>query len=145
MPSFEILDYTFRKKIAVLKQIKILLVEHNDELRILVAMYLNEKPGFSVVEKVSNAFDALRMLEKYDIDLIVTCILMPIMDGFMLLERIQKMNLNPRPIVIVLSSLANQKFKDRAYKLGASSYLVKPINPELICTCIRESFNKVCH
>jgi two-component system response regulator (stage 0 sporulation protein A) len=124
-----------------MEQLNILLVEHNDDLRRWMTAYLNEQPDFTVNGEASNGLEALPLLETNAIDLIVTCILMPVMDGLAMLERIQEMHLEPKPKVIVLSSLARQALMDRACALGAGFYLVKPVDPELLCRCIRKCFS----
>lgn len=123
-----------------MKQLNILLVEHSGDLRRWMAAYLNDQPDFSVAGEASNGSDALRLLEIKEIDLIITEILMPVMDGLAMLERLRGMRLKPMPKVIVLSALARQAVRDRAYELGAGFYLVKPMKAELLCACIRKCF-----
>jgi CheY-like chemotaxis protein len=58
-------------------------------------------------------------------DCIVLDLLMPGMDGFSFLQELKKMEKIGNPIVIVLSSEAQETEKERAHALGANAYLVK--------------------
>jgi CheY-like chemotaxis protein len=50
---------------------------------------------------------------------------MPVMDGFMLIENLRKNEELSGIPVIVISSIANEQEKERAFSLGASKYIVK--------------------
>ena len=85
--------------------------------------------------KVITACDGMEALEKMPneaIDVIITDLNMPDMDGY---EFIRNLRETPEYLsipVIVLSSLTNQAEKDRAMHLGAFSYLEKPFTVECI-------------
>jgi CheY-like chemotaxis protein len=52
-------------------------------------------------------------------------IIMPEMDGFEMLEKINKDNLSPNSVKIILSNKSQQSDIDRGNSLGASGYIVK--------------------
>lgn len=58
-------------------------------------------------------------------DIILMDIIMPEMDGFEMLEKINKENLSPNSIKIILSNKSEQHDIDRGIELGASGYIVK--------------------
>jgi len=124
--------------------LRILLVERDDDLRRALLTYLNDQPDFTVVGVARNGADALTLLEKRGVDLIVTGLLMPIMDGLMMLERMKSLGFPSRLKVVVLSSLATKALRERAYDLGAACYLVKPVKPAQLCACIRKCFATAC-
>lgn len=72
--------------------------------------------GLQVIEKLK---DGLKP------DIILMDIIMPEMDGFEMLEKINKDNLSPNSIKIVLSNKSQQSDIDRGNALGASGYIVK--------------------
>lgn len=103
----------------------ILIVE--DEKAIAKALELKlSRTGFDV--KV--AHDGLQAVARYKegpLDLILLDLIIPELDGFGVLEELQKLN-NKTPI-IVLSNLSQGEDKERTTKLGAQGYYVKADTP----------------
>ena len=101
-----------------------------DDDRIIVQglrkMILDLNDGFTVIGSAYNGEDALEKLLSSDVDLLITDIKMPIMDG---LELIQKIKLHkPEIRIIVLSVFDEYHFIRSSLKGGATDYLLKPIN-----------------
>jgi len=83
-----------------------------------------EAHGYHVVVAV-DGFEALDRLKTEKVDLVISDIEMPRMDGFGLLERIkQKKEFQDIPIILV-SSLENREHQERGLELGAEAYIVK--------------------
>jgi two-component system OmpR family response regulator len=102
----------------------ILIVEDDKELSELFSTILI-KNGY----KTSNAKDgieALDVLDKEYIDLIITDIMMPNMNGFELIKSIRNAQIN----LPVLMITAKESFQDkqRGFLLGIDDYMVKPVN-----------------
>jgi CheY-like chemotaxis protein len=72
--------------------------------------------GLQVIEKLE---------DKLEPDIILMDIIMPEMDGFEMLEKINKENLSPNSIKIILSNKSEQSDIDKGNNLGASGYIVK--------------------
>lgn len=85
-------------------------------------------PDFCIAYEAQNGAEALEILSKNKVDIVVTDIKMPIMDGLDLLERIKKENLCG--CVILLSEYAEFSFAQKGLELGAFDYIVKPIELE---------------
>ena len=74
------------------------------------------KGGLQVIEKLKDGLNP---------DIILMDIIMPEMDGFEMLEKINKDNLSPNSTKIILSNKSQQSDIDRGNMLGASGYIVK--------------------
>ncbi len=72
--------------------------------------------GLQVIEKLKDGLNP---------DIILMDIIMPEMDGFEMLEKINKDNLSPNSTKIILSNKSQQSDIDRGNDLGASGYIVK--------------------
>ena len=72
--------------------------------------------GLQVIEKLKDGLNP---------DIILMDIIMPEMDGFEMLEKINKDNLSPNSTKIILSNKSQQSDIDRGNMLGASGYIVK--------------------
>jgi len=113
----------------------------DDERHIVRLIQVNlERAGYNVV----TAFDgteALRKVEAEHPDLIVLDVMMPKMDGFEVLKRLQA-NPETRDIpVIMLTAKAQDADVFRGWSSGVSSYLTKPFNPLELLTFIRRIFS----
>ncbi|MEH6908259.1 DNA-binding response regulator [Bacillus sp. AFS006103] len=103
---------------------KILVVEDNKNLLVLMRSRL-EQSGYGVL-LAENGQQALRVLESFQVDLIISDIMMPHMDGFELIESLREANLN-MPILIVTAKEGFED-KERGFRLGTDDYMVKPID-----------------
>ncbi len=105
---------------------KILILEDNKLLNKTVSMFL-DKSGFETIS-CFNANDAYDALYEDTIDLILSDIMMPEVDGFEFLEAIRADN-SEIPILF-MSAKDDFKSKQKGYSLGIDDYLVKPVNLE---------------
>jgi len=103
---------------------KILLVEDELTLRETIEEILDLNNY--EVETASNGENALKILENWQPDVIVSDVMMPIMSGFELIQRIKLIdNLKNIP-VIFLSALVAKNEKKKGIDLGARAFLTKP-------------------
>ena len=104
----------------------VLVVEDNKTVRSIVRDLLVHI-GAEVIA-VENGKQALEhILEKAPIDLIITDVRMPEMDGIQLLKELQKIERLERCPVIVLTGSDDKETKEQCLALGASDYTIKPI------------------
>ncbi len=107
----------------------ILIVEDNRMLLELIKLKLENK-GYHV-KKAEDGLEALNIIKKNKIDLIISDIMMPNISGLSLLSVLNGF-LDKIP-VIVISSNDQKNTIASAIKLGAYDYIVKPINFEKLC------------
>ncbi|TVY11283.1 response regulator [Paenibacillus cremeus] len=84
--------------------------------------------GWTVAGSASNGREALELMEQQEIDVVITDIKMPEMDGLQMMECIH--NRGYRCEMIVLSSYADFEFARKAVKYRAMNYLLKPVDPD---------------
>lgn len=103
---------------------QILVVEDNEALRELFCTVL-DKNGFKVYP-AANGIEAWDILEVEYIDLIITDIMMPKMDGYEFIKSIRK-NDSTIPVLIIT---AKGRYEDmeNGFKIGTDDYMVKPVN-----------------
>lgn len=103
---------------------KILIAEDDVELRQLFAHVLL-KNGYTAVG-VSNGREALDAMEQSYYDLIISDVMMPVMDGFELVQQLRSSG-NATPILMVT---AKDAFEDMrlGFLSGTDDYMVKPVN-----------------
>ncbi|MBR2054994.1 MAG: response regulator transcription factor [Clostridia bacterium] len=103
---------------------KILIAEDDNELRQLFQRVLTIN-GYAAAG-VANGQEALEYLEKEYVDLVISDIMMPQMDGYALARSIREIN----PSMPILMITAKGDFNDvsQGFSSGADDYMVKPIN-----------------
>ena len=117
---------------------RILIVDDHGTLRKSMADFLRRQEGVEEVREAANGVEALKCLHEGRFDILVTDIVMPMMDGYMLMEEVRRQQITPQPRIIVTSALGRDDFITRAVELGAQFYMVKPFEPEHLLNHIRE-------
>lgn len=106
-------------------QKKVLIVEDERPLSHALELKLQHE-GFSTV-LAQNGEECLKALDEQAFDVVLLDLVMPVLNGFQVLEQLQqKAN---RPAVFVLSNLSQSEDEDRVLKLGAKKYFIKSDTP----------------
>ncbi|MDF2594924.1 MAG: two component transcriptional regulator, AraC family [Clostridia bacterium] len=94
-----------------------------------------EALGFQLIGNAANGKGILSILENHHVDVVLTDIKMPIMDG---IELIKELNTKPKPpLTVVLSAYNDFPLVRNAFKLGASDYILKSdITEKLLTECL---------
>ncbi|UKS24238.1 response regulator transcription factor [Paenibacillus sp. HWE-109] len=109
-------------------QTTILLVDDEKEIIDMLAIYLKNE-GYQLL-RASDGMEALQVLQKEEVDLIVLDIMMPKMDGIEACFKIREQKNMP---IIMLSAKSQDMDKIWGLSSGADDYMSKPFNPlELI-------------
>jgi len=120
---------------------RILVVDDDKTTRKMLYLILKSK-GYDVVT-AENGMDGLQKLGLEQINLILTDMNMPYMDG---IEFTKQVRANPDfsdiPIVM-LTTEADEEEKQRAYKAGVDDYLVKPATAEQIVDSMKKIMKKI--
>jgi len=107
---------------------QVLVVDDEEEIRDAIEIYLKNES--ITVFKASNGLEALDVLEREDIQLILMDIMMPKMDGMTATFQIRQKKNIP---IIMLSAKSEDTDKILGLNIGADDYVTKPFNPlELI-------------
>lgn len=114
------------------------LVIVDDEQKILdglADLFPWENIGFEVLGRFTSATAALEFIEKNPVDVVMTDIKMPGMDGLSFAEKIKS---DPDRMVVILSSYSDYEFMRRALKVEVEDYLLKPINYGELSECFEK-------
>ena len=121
--------------------IKALVVEDFETMRNIVNKTLNSL-NIKIVE-ASNGIEALKILDNEPVDIVLTDLVMPEMDGFELCEEIRRRpNIRHLP-VIVISTHRDAKYVVQALRCGADDYLTKPFTSALAGRIIERVMSNV--
>lgn len=112
------------------EKISFLIAEDEPDLReVMVNVF--EAQGCQV-HSAADGFEALEVLKKTRIDVIISDVRMPRCDGVQLLDSIQKLELKDKPLIFLVTGYADIS-ESEAIKKGASRLLHKPFNiPDIL-------------
>jgi two-component system chemotaxis response regulator CheY len=113
----------------------ILTVDDSRTMRDMLALALSGI-GYRVVQ-ATDGIEGIEVLQNETVDIIITDINMPRLDGFGFIEHIRQDPQHRATPILVLTTENAPEFKDRARKAGATGWIVKPFNPEKLADTIR--------
>ena len=119
-----------------MKVFTILIVDDSTSMRSLLVSTLETLGQINIVQ-APNGFEALRMLPREQIDLVLTDINMPDINGLELLSFIRNNPIYKEVPVVVLSNECSRKDIEKGLTLGANEYLVKPFKSEQLLDIVK--------
>src|SRR4051812_2364089 len=93
-----------------------------------------------VIHECENGLEALDWIKHYDVDLVLTDVRMPIMDGLSFVKELD--SLKEKPDVIVISVHDEFQFVQQALRSGVFDYLLKPIEDDDLKICLEKWLDK---
>ncbi|AFH60076.1 response regulator [Paenibacillus caseinilyticus] len=110
----------------------ILVVDDEDKIRDVVVSYL-QKEGFRTLEAGAGR-EALGILQREQVDLIVLDLMLPDMDGEQVCQAVRAVNSVP---ILMLTAKVSENSRIRGLSLGADDYVVKPFDPREVVARVR--------
>ena len=123
------------------EKITVLIADDNQDFSTTLATYLKNQEDMVFVGRAKDGNEALDMISSLTPDIVLLDVIMPHLDGIGVLEQMNMIKLNKKPICIMLSAVGQDKVTRRAIELGAEYYVVKPFDIDLLITRIRELKN----
>lgn len=115
---------------------KILVVD--DEPAILQMLKMNlEIEGYETI-LAGDGETAIKRIEFEQPDIVLLDIMMPALDGWQVLQRLQEMSLGKPPKVLVVTAKAGERDISKAFELGAVDYVAKPFDVEDLLERVRK-------
>lgn len=111
-----------------MKRLRIFIADDESIIRVDLREMLSEM-GHEVVGEATTGKEAVRKIKELNPDLVFLDIKMPVMDGLEALSKINEQKLYP---VIILTAFSEKDLIEKAVKLGAKAYIVKPFRPAVL-------------
>lgn len=107
---------------------RVLVADDSETMRMFILFHLIKTlPGVQIIEAV-NGLDAIEKLKNRDVDLILTDMNMPELDGAGIIRAVRNV-FNRKTPIIIITTKGEQKDRERGMELGADAYITKPLNP----------------
>ncbi|MBI4466988.1 MAG: response regulator transcription factor [Acidobacteria bacterium] len=118
--------------------IKVAVADDHPIYRLGLCKLLEPEPDLTLVGEASNGMEAVLLAEKYDPDILLLDLKMPVMDGIEVLSELAKRKLRTR--VILMMANADRDKAVRGVRLGARGILFKDTDPSLLAKSVRKVF-----
>ncbi len=123
------------------EKVTVLIADDNQEFAKTLATYLEKQDDMEVIGMAKDGLEAVDIISNTTPDVVILDVIMPHLDGIGVLEKVNLMNIDKKPICIMLSAVGQDKITQKAISLGAEYYIVKPVDIELLIKRIRELKN----
>ncbi len=127
------------KEEIIVNKINVAIVDDNERMLTLLENILNEDSDISVIGKGGDGLQALDLIHKKEPDIVLLDLIMPKLDGLEVMQKINsEVNLKKKPEFIVISAIGQENITEDAFALGASYYIMKPFDNEVILNKIKQ-------
>jgi len=117
-------------------ELRVITVDDEEPARRLLREYLEGTPGVSIVAECGNGFEAVKAVAEHEPDLILLDIQMPKLDGFEVVELLER----DLPIIFIT---AHDEHALRAFDVHAVDYLLKPYSAERLAEAIERARDRI--
>ena len=144
IPSFNVEKYLRQtleslRNEEILEDVEVLIVDDEIMIRRGLSKIIHwEEIGFEMAGAVGNAMEALELIKKTPVDVLLTDISMPEMTGLELIHQARK--ILPGLKAVVISGYSEFDYAREAIELKVENYILKPLDPKKIT----ETFQKIC-
>lgn len=120
------------------RQIRALVVDDSQAMRRSIMFALQRLGGVVCIEAQDGAEGLKKLATQGRFDLVVTDINMPLMDGLKLISHIRTATDHRTVPIVVITTESASADRARAMMLGASAYLVKPVQAKLVVDTVKD-------
>lgn len=121
---------------SAVSNIRILTIDDSKTMRDMLMLTLADA-GFDVIQAVDGK-DGIDMLERENVDVVITDINMPRMDGYEVVRQLRARPEHKTTPILVLTTESEAEKKNIAREAGATGWLVKPFDPERLIATVRK-------
>ncbi len=120
------------------EKLSILIADDNQEFSHTLSSYINSQEDMEVIAVAKDGNEAVDMISNTMPDVALLDVIMPHLDGLGVLEKLNNVKIDKKPICIMLSAVGQDKITQKAIIAGADYYIVKPFDIEVLIKRIRE-------
>ncbi|BBF41948.1 stage 0 sporulation two-component response regulator [Lachnospiraceae bacterium KM106-2] len=120
-------------------KINVAIVDDNERMVSLLSDIMKEDTDIDVVGTAANGVDALSIIKDKKPDVVLLDLIMPKLDGLGVMEKVRNSNeYKKAPTFIVITAIGQEGVTENAFELGASYYIMKPFDNNMILTRIKQ-------
>lgn len=120
------------------QDISIIIADGDCELVAKQLLANTSRVDIKIVDKVTDGESAIESIRKYQPDVVLLDICLPVMDGLGVMETIRDSGDCPETLFVVITSVGSQRLIRCAFDLGASFYVLKPYNSDQLVARLKQ-------
>ncbi len=121
-----------------MSKLNVAIVDDNERIRRLLDEIVSKDEDLQVVGTAKDGEEAYNMIKDKEPDIVLLDIVMPKMDGFGVMDRIHNdSSIQKIPSFIMVSAIGNESITEAAFSRGASYYIMKPFDNQMIIDRIK--------
>jgi two-component system response regulator (stage 0 sporulation protein A) len=130
-------EKSIRGGVKPVQRFKVAIADDNQEFTSLLSEFVSAQKDMEVVGVAYNGEEVISLVEEAEPDVLVLDIIMPVMDGIAVLEKLQESSVKS-PKVIMLTAFGQESITRRAAALGVSYFILKPFDMSVLGERIRQ-------
>lgn len=121
-------------------QISVAIADDNERILQSLEDILNTEEDFELVGKARNGEEIYNIIKDKDPDVVLLDIIMPKLDGLSVIDKLRRdSTLKKMPAVLMLSAIGNEAIVEDAFSAGASYYIMKPFDKDMVVNRVRSA------
>ena len=121
-----------------------ILIVEDEPIQAMKLQFVLEQAGYTV-HAADNGMSALSFLEQNAVDLVISDVMMPEMDGYTLCRKIRQSATMPKCLVALLTSQADPADVLSGLSVGADNYIMKPWDPKDLIVRVKQILASAAH
>ncbi len=121
-----------------------ILIVEDEPVQAMKLQFVLEQAGYTV-HATDNGMSALSFLEQNAVDLVISDVMMPGMDGYTLCRRIHQTGQSKKCMVVLLTSQADPSDVLSGLSVGADNYIMKPWDPKDLIVRVKQILASASH
>lgn len=123
--------------------LNVAIADHNDQIRAALASQMQSDNELHLVGTAKDGFEAYNLIKQKEPDVMVIDLVMPRFDGLSVLDRAKSdASITKVPKFLVLTSINNERIINDAFNLGASYFMLKPCDSQMVIKRIKQIGSK---
>lgn len=120
------------------QKINLLIADDNREFSDILFEYYNDCKDINVVGVASDGLEAYSMIINKKPDVVILDVIMPLLDGIGVVEKLNSSVLEKKPKIIMISGLGQEYVFSKAMSLGCEYFMIKPFDLSVMENRIKE-------
>lgn len=129
-----------------MREINVAIADDNERILDLLGEIISNDQELRLVGKANNGEDMYQLIKEKQPDVVLLDLIMPKIDGLSVMEMVSNdKGLKKRPDFIVVTAVGQERITEDAFKKGASYYIMKPFNNEVVLNRIKHANQVIRH
>ena len=129
-----------------MREINVAIADDNERILDLLGEIISNDQELRLVGKANNGEDMYQLIKEKQPDVVLLDLIMPKMDGLSVMEMVSNdRGLKKHPDFIVVTAVGQERITEDAFKKGASYYIMKPFNNEVVLNRIKHANQVIRH